>query len=83
VSYRVRGGRVEDLRVLRDAADPGAGEEPVRPEGRYRVATTDFQAFVAGGYKEAFAGASEVRRTELDTQVLLQAALREGEPPGR
>ncbi|WNG21506.1 bifunctional metallophosphatase/5'-nucleotidase [Cystobacter fuscus] len=81
VSYRVRGGRVEDLRVLRDAADPGAGEEPVRPEGRYRVATTDFQAFVAGGYKEAFARASEVRRTELDTQVLLQEALREGEPP--
>ncbi|MFY0582173.1 5'-nucleotidase [Cystobacter fuscus] len=56
VSYRVRGGRVEDLRVLRDAADPGAGEEPVRPEGRYRVATTDFQAFVAGGYKEALRG---------------------------
>ncbi|PTL79485.1 bifunctional UDP-sugar hydrolase/5'-nucleotidase [Vitiosangium sp. GDMCC 1.1324] len=78
VRYEVRDGRVEGLQVLKDPNDPRAGYEPVKPETTYRVATTDFQAFVAAGYKEALSKARNVRRTELDVHELLKAALRTG-----
>jgi 5'-nucleotidase/UDP-sugar diphosphatase len=79
VRYEVEGGRVQGLQVLKDPSNPGEGYEPVKPEGTYRVATTDFQAFVAAGYKEALAKASQVRRTELDVHELLEEALRKGD----
>jgi 5'-nucleotidase len=79
VRYEVEGGRVKGLQVLKDPSNPSAGHEPVKPEGTYRVATTDFQAFVAAGYKEALAKANSVRRTELDVHELLKDALKKGD----
>ncbi|HEX8537137.1 MAG TPA: 5'-nucleotidase, partial [Cystobacter sp.] len=80
VRYTVRQGRVEDLRVLVNPATPGSGFEPVRPERTYRVATTDFQAFVAPGYKEAWARAASPQRTAWDSQSLLAGALSTDRP---
>jgi 5'-nucleotidase len=79
VRYEVKDGRVEGLQVLKDPSNPGAGYEPVKPEATYRLATTDFQAYVAGGYKEALSKASRVERTTLDVQELLKDALRRGD----
>ncbi|HEX8436348.1 bifunctional UDP-sugar hydrolase/5'-nucleotidase [Archangium sp.] len=79
VRYEVKDGRVEGLQVLKDPSNPSAGYEPVKPEGTYRLATTDFQAYVAAGYKEALSKASRVERTTLDLHTLLKAALREGD----
>jgi 5'-nucleotidase len=79
VRYEVEDGRPVWLRVLKDPNDPRAGDEPVRPERTYRVATTDFQAFVAAGYKQALSQANHVRRTELDTHQVLMDALRKGD----
>ncbi len=75
VRYTVREGLVEDLRVLVNPAAPERGDEPVTPERTYRVATTDFQAFVAAGYKDAWARAGSPQRTEWDSQSLLAGAL--------
>jgi 2',3'-cyclic-nucleotide 2'-phosphodiesterase (5'-nucleotidase family) len=80
VRYEVKDGRVEALQVLKDPSNPGAGYERVKPEGRYRVGTTDFQAYVAAGYKEALSRASHVERTTLDVHELLKEALRMGAP---
>jgi 5'-nucleotidase / UDP-sugar diphosphatase len=82
VRYEVREGRVEGLEVLKNPSDPGAGYERVTPEGRYRVGTTDFQAYVAAGYKEALSKARHVERTVLDVHELLKEALRKGAPRG-
>ncbi|MET0401609.1 MAG: 5'-nucleotidase C-terminal domain-containing protein [Cystobacter sp.] len=75
VRYTVRQGRVEDLRVLSNPAVPGSDFEAVRPERTYRVATTDFQAYVAPGYKESWTRAGSALRTEWDSQSLLAGAL--------
>ncbi len=70
-----RGGQFQ---ILKDARDPAKGDEPVQPEVVYTVATTDFMAYVAGGYKELFAAARNVRKTELDVHAALVAALAAG-----
>ncbi|PTL75141.1 bifunctional UDP-sugar hydrolase/5'-nucleotidase [Vitiosangium sp. GDMCC 1.1324] len=75
VRYSVHQGRVEGLRVLVNPAAPELGDEPVMPERTYRVATTEFQAFVAAGYKEAWARAGSSQLTEWDSQSLLAGAL--------
>jgi 5'-nucleotidase / UDP-sugar diphosphatase len=46
------------------------------------VGTTDFQAYVAAGYKEALSKAGHVERTALDVHELLKEALRKGSPRG-
>jgi 5'-nucleotidase / UDP-sugar diphosphatase len=67
-----------DLRILKDARDPARGDEPVEPDAVYAVATTDFLAYVAGGYKELFAAARSLRKTDLDAHAALVAALAAG-----
>ncbi|XXF77982.1 5'-nucleotidase C-terminal domain-containing protein [Myxococcaceae bacterium GXIMD 01537] len=76
--YEVRGGEVVGLQVLRDAAHPEAGYVPVEAAGTYGVGTTDFQANVAAGYREAFAEGRNPRRTEVDVHRVLMEALRAG-----
>ncbi|MCY1083041.1 bifunctional metallophosphatase/5'-nucleotidase [Archangium lansingense] len=78
VHYEVEDGRPVRLRVLKDPTNPAAGDEPVTPEATYRVATLDFQAFVATGYKDALSRAANVRRTELNAHTLLMDSLRQG-----
>ncbi|OJT19436.1 hypothetical protein BO221_34165 [Archangium sp. Cb G35] len=78
IRYEVEDGRPVRLRVLKEPSHPEAGDEPVKPEAVYRVGTLDFQAFVAGGYKEALSVAGNVRRTELNAHTLLMDALRGG-----
>jgi len=74
VRYTLRDGKLEGLSVLKDAAHPEAGYVQVDAQAVYRLATTDFQAYVASGYKELFATFAQVKKTGLDAhEVLLQA----------
>lgn len=66
------------VEVLRDPARPELGYAPVEPTAVYRVGTTDFQALVASGYRELFARASRLTRTELDAHAVLRAAFAAG-----
>jgi 5'-nucleotidase len=74
--YRVRDGKPVELQVLKDPARPEAGYVPVEPAGTYTLATTDFQAFVAQGYRELFATFRNPQRTGKDLHAELMAALK-------
>jgi 5'-nucleotidase/UDP-sugar diphosphatase len=76
---RWKGTAVE---ILRDPANPAAGHEPLDPMRSYRVATTDFQAFVLDGYRQLFAGAPDLAKTDLDVHAVLRKALERGELSG-
>jgi 5'-nucleotidase len=79
VRYTIRGGQPAAIEVLLDPADPAKGDAALDPEASYRIATTDYQAFVASGYKDLFAGARHIVKTGLDVHELLSGALRRGE----
>jgi 5'-nucleotidase len=75
VKYRVADARAVDVRVLRDPARPESGHAPLDRAGVYRVGTTDFQGYVAAGYRELFAAARGPRKTDVDVHATLRAAL--------
>lgn len=75
VRYTVRDGRVADVRILADPGRPDSGDVPLDPAAVYRIGTTDFQAYVAAGYKELFAAARNRVKTDLDVHTILLAAL--------
>jgi len=79
VRYRIEDGRARDVEVLRDPADPGRGMAPLDAGGRYRIATTNYQALVAAGYRELFAAAGPPLHTGLDVHRVLLARLRAGD----
>jgi 5'-nucleotidase len=80
LKYEVRNGHVQKLETLKDPTHPEAGHEPVDATKTYRVATTDFQANVAAGYREAFAKAGNPRRTDVNVHQVLIEALTPGSP---
>jgi len=57
VRFRIKGNKAVDMQILKDPANPATGYSPLDPLATYKVATTDFQGLVAGGYKEIFAQA--------------------------
>jgi 5'-nucleotidase len=79
VRYRIDAGHARDVELLRDPADPARGFRPLDAAARYRVATTNYQAFVAAGYRQLFAAAGEPLRTGLDVHRVLMERLRAGD----
>lgn len=63
--YKISAGKPADVQVLKDAANESGGFEPINPAKTYHVATTDFQARIAAGYKDIFAKSTSVRDTGL------------------
>lgn len=78
--YRIRTGRPSDVQVLRDPTRPEAGYEALDPARRYRVATTDYLAAHAEGYRDFFAAQAGGRQDDsgLDVHALLLQALASG-----
>jgi len=76
VRYTAEDGRATAVEVLRDPARPEAGYAPLDPDASYTVGTTDFQAYVAAGYKELFAAARAPTKTDLDVHAILRHALK-------
>lgn len=79
VRYRIAAGRARDVELLRDPGDTAKGFAALDVAARYRVATTNYQAFVAAGYRELFAAAAAPVRTELDVHRVLIGRLRAGD----
>lgn len=76
VRYRVVDGKPTDIQVLQDPTRPELGYTALVPGATYRLSTTNFQAFVASGYKELFATFANPVRTGLDAHELLIQALK-------
>jgi 5'-nucleotidase / UDP-sugar diphosphatase len=84
VRYAIEGGRPIHVQVLLDAANPAAGFAPLDSAASYSVGTTDFQAYVAAGYKERFGAAAELVKTELDAhETLIRGLQAEPVAPGK
>jgi 5'-nucleotidase len=83
VRYAIGPAGVRDVEVLRDPAHPEAGFAALDPAATYRVATSDYQAFVADGYKQVFAQAASIEKTTLEVQQVLLDALAAGEARAR
>jgi 5'-nucleotidase len=75
VRYRVVDGKPTDIQVLQDPARPEAGYAALVPGATYRLSTTNFQAYVAGGYKELFATFANPVNTGMDAHTLLIQAI--------
>ena len=56
VRFTIVAGKAANIHILRDPDSASADFVALDPAGTYRVATTDFLAKVAGGYKDLFAG---------------------------
>lgn len=76
--YAVKDGTPADVQVLSDPAQPSRGFAPLDPAGRYRVASTDYQAYMVDGYKQIVAAGTDARRTDLDVHAALLEALKQG-----
>ncbi|PYQ53319.1 MAG: bifunctional metallophosphatase/5'-nucleotidase [Acidobacteria bacterium] len=69
--YRVERGRPADVRILENPAQPEKGFASVVPDGVYRIATPDYQARIAAGYKDLFAAARSMTATDVDAHRAL------------
>ncbi len=71
---------VSDVQVIADPTDPQSDYVPVDPDVTYVVATTNFQALIAGGYKDIFAEAANVTNTGIDINQIVIDYIRENSP---
>lgn len=78
VRYTLQDGKPVNIQVLQDPANPAAGYAPLDPAATYRIGTTDFQAFVAGDYKDLFAGTQNLTKTDIDAHQTLISAIQAG-----
>jgi 5'-nucleotidase len=83
VRYALSASGPTAIEILKDPQRSEAGYVPLDDTARYRVATTDYQGFVAAGYKEIFAAGANQARAALDVHEVLLAALAAGVPDVR
>ncbi len=77
--FKIADSQATDLQVLKDPADPAAGYAPLDPAATYKVATTNYQGLIAGGYKDIFAQATYVE-TGLDVWDLVRSFIQANSP---
>jgi 5'-nucleotidase len=61
--YKISAGKISEVQILTDAANDATGFAALDPTKTYQVATTDFQAKIAAGYKDIFGKAAKVTDT--------------------
>jgi 2',3'-cyclic-nucleotide 2'-phosphodiesterase (5'-nucleotidase family) len=71
---------ISDVQILMDPANPQSGYKAVDPKGKYLVATANYLAYVAGGYKEKFAAASNLIKTDIELNKLVINHIRQNSP---
>jgi 5'-nucleotidase len=69
--YRISAGKVSEVQILKDAMNDATGFAALDPTKTYQVATTDFQARIAAGYKDIFGKAAKVSETGIVVNDLL------------
>ena len=79
VRFNIENAQATNISILRDAADPQAGFAPLDPAATYTLATTDFVARVAGGYKDFFTNLTP-RDTGLEVREQTRAFIRAHSP---
>lgn len=77
--FNIADGKAANIQLLTDPANPAAGYAPLDPAATYKVATSDFQGLIAGGYKEIFAPASHVD-TGLDVRTEVRTYFQNNSP---
>lgn len=71
---------VSNVQVIRDPTDPTSAYVDLDPKATYLVATTNFQALIAGGYSDLFAQAANLKNTEIDINELVIEYIRTHSP---
>jgi 5'-nucleotidase/UDP-sugar diphosphatase len=79
VRFAIADGRAANVQILKDPKDPAAGYVPLDPAAAYDVVTSDYQALVAGGYKDIFAGLT-YRDTGLDLRDQVRSFIQANSP---
>jgi 5'-nucleotidase len=79
VRFTIVAGKAANIHILRDPGSASAEFVPLDPAVTYRVATTDFLAKVAGGYKDLFAGLTP-RDTGLEVREQFRAYIKANSP---
>ena len=79
VRFNIVDGKATNIQVLADPTTPDAGYAPLDLAATYKVATSDFQGLIAGGYKDIFAQASYVD-TGLDVRTEVRNYLQSNSP---
>jgi 5'-nucleotidase/UDP-sugar diphosphatase len=75
VRFAVVNGAATDIQVLNDPANANSGYSALDLTKTYKVGTTNYQALIAGGYKDIFAKAANVVDTKRDVSTLLIAKI--------
>jgi 5'-nucleotidase/UDP-sugar diphosphatase len=78
VRYAVQDGKPINIQVLKNLANPAEGYLPLDLNAPYQIGTTDFQATIAGDYKDLFAKAQNLTKTDKDAHQALIAAIKAG-----
>ncbi len=71
VRFNIVNGQATNIQILTDPTNPTAAYSPLNPTATYKVATSDFQALFAAGYKDIFAKA-----TSTDTGLEIREEIR-------
>ncbi len=75
VRFTIANGAAANLQVLNDPANAASGYSPIDLTKMYKVGTTNYQALIAGGYKDLFAQAVNVVDTKRDISTILTATI--------
>jgi 5'-nucleotidase len=79
VRFAIADGRAANVQLLKDPKNPAAGYTALDPAASYDVVTSDYQALVAGGYKDIFAGLT-YRDTGLDLRDQVRSFIQANSP---
>jgi len=79
VRFNIVEEQASNIQVLSDPTNPTAAYAPLDPAAIYKVATSDFQGLIAGGYKDIFAPANYVD-TGLDVRTEVRNYLQSHNP---
>ncbi|KAF0231578.1 MAG: 5'-nucleotidase [bacterium] len=71
---------ISDVQILVDPANPQLGYQHVNPKEKYLVATANYLAYVASGYKERFAKGSNLTKTDIELNKLIINHIRQNSP---
>jgi 5'-nucleotidase len=80
--YTINAGNktISNVEVLKDPENKNSGYQAIDPKGKYLVATANYLAYVAGGYKEKFTAASNLTKTDIELNKLIIKHIRQNSP---
>lgn len=69
--YAIAGGRATEIALVKDPMSGSPVYEALQPAGTYTVATTDYLANIATGYKDQFSGAPKTDTGDIVNDVMI------------